>query len=115
MASLTCIPGNNIVSYYLGDMLTAAGITSTQTKLEIVRLLFTWSTLTKVLMDNFQNVILNAWCFVCALTGTLLMDRIGRKTMCLLSCMAMATTLFIVGALTKGELRVVRAFISKGS
>lgn len=35
---LTSTEGNNIVSYYLGDMLTKAGINNSQTQLQIVSL-----------------------------------------------------------------------------
>ncbi|WYZ36232.1 hypothetical protein EsH8_XI_000115 [Colletotrichum jinshuiense] len=47
--------GNNIVSYYLGDMLTKAGINNSQTQLQI-------------------NIILSAWCLVIACIGTYLMN-----------------------------------------
>jgi hypothetical protein len=38
VAIFTMLSGNNIISYYLGGMLTDAGITSTTTQLEIVSL-----------------------------------------------------------------------------
>jgi hypothetical protein len=65
-------------------MLTAAGITDVTTQLEI-------------------NIILNAWSFVCAIIGTMLMDKLGRKTLCLFACTSMTVFLFVIGALTKGE------------
>jgi hypothetical protein len=40
VAVFTMLSGNNIISYYLGGMLTDAGITNTTTQLEIVSLYF---------------------------------------------------------------------------
>ncbi|VUC31178.1 unnamed protein product [Clonostachys rosea] len=74
--------GNNIASYFLGDMLSNAGITNKNTQLEI-------------------NVVMNSWCLVCAGIGTLLMDRAGRKTLCLFACCGMTVMMFILGGLTK--------------
>ncbi|KAH7156628.1 hexose transporter [Dactylonectria macrodidyma] len=74
--------GNNIASYFLGDMLGNAGITDKNTQLEI-------------------NVVMNSWCLVCAAIGTLLMDRVGRKTLCLCACTGMTVMMFILGGLTK--------------
>jgi hypothetical protein len=76
--------GNNVIAYYLGSMLDAAGITDVTTQLEI-------------------NIILNAWSFVCAIVGTLLMDKLGRKTLCLFACVSMTVFLFVIGALTEGK------------
>lgn len=39
VAVIAMLSGNNIVSYYLGDMLTQAGIYNTKVKLQIVSLL----------------------------------------------------------------------------
>lgn len=36
VAVISMVSGNNIISYYLGDMLDSAGITNTTTQLEIV-------------------------------------------------------------------------------
>ena len=81
-AVFSVIAGNVIASYYLGTMLDNAGITSTTTQLQI-------------------NVILNAWCLLCSLGGTLSVDRWGRKPTAVV-CTAMLTVfLFTVGALTK--------------
>jgi MFS family permease len=74
--------GNNIVSYYLGGMLTQAGITNSTTQLEI-------------------NIVLNAWCLLCALSGTFLCDIFGRKGMAVTSTFLCALFMFIIGALTK--------------
>ncbi|EON96459.1 putative hexose transporter protein [Phaeoacremonium minimum UCRPA7] len=82
VAVLAMSSGNNIVSYYLGDMLKHAGITNTHTQLEI-------------------NIILNAWALTVACVGTVLMNVAGRKMMCLVSVGGMTLFLFLVGAFTK--------------
>ncbi|KXS94198.1 hypothetical protein AC578_9959 [Pseudocercospora eumusae] len=74
--------GNNIVSYYLGGMLDRAGITDSTTQLEI-------------------NVVLNAWCLCVAIVGTMLCEKIGRKTIALISTLGCGIMMFVVGALTK--------------
>ncbi|KIW13324.1 hypothetical protein PV08_08512 [Exophiala spinifera] len=82
VAAITMLSGNNIISYYLGKMLDNAGITNTNTQLEI-------------------NIILNAWCLVCALVGTFTLDVVGRKPLAIVSSVAMTVFIFLVGALTK--------------
>ncbi|KAJ6585265.1 MFS sugar transporter-like protein [Mycena capillaripes] len=76
------VAGNVIVSYYLGQMLSNAGIKDTTTQLQI-------------------NVILNAFCLVCALVGTYYVDRLGRKPTAIISMTSLTICLFLVGALTK--------------
>jgi MFS family permease len=70
-------------SYYLGDMLTQAGITSTTTQLQI-------------------NTILNCWAFTLAVIGSFLTDVAGRKTMAIIGLVGMICSLYIFGGLTKG-------------
>ncbi|KAJ5525878.1 hypothetical protein N7494_012528 [Penicillium frequentans] len=82
IAVLAMSSGNNIVSYYLGEMLDKAGITSETTQLQI-------------------NIILTAWCLVIACLGTWLVNILGRKTMCLISVAGMIVFLYLVGAFTK--------------
>ncbi|PCH04789.1 Major facilitator superfamily domain, general substrate transporter [Penicillium occitanis (nom. inval.)] len=77
--------GNNIVSFYLGDMLDQAGITDSTTQLQIY----------------LHNIILNSFCLVVALIGTVSVDRIGRKRLALWSSGLETLFLFLVGALTK--------------
>ncbi|RMY20749.1 hypothetical protein D0867_03788 [Hortaea werneckii] len=81
-AVFSTISGNVIASYYLGSLLTLAGITSTKVQLEV-------------------NIILNAWSLVCALCGTFSVDRLGRKTTALASATTLTVIIFIEGALTK--------------
>ncbi|KAI7277653.1 hypothetical protein KC345_g6498 [Hortaea werneckii] len=81
-AVFSTISGNVIASYYLGPLLTLTGITSTKVQLEV-------------------NIVLNAWSLVCALCGTLAIDRLGRKTTALASATALTVIIFIEGALTK--------------
>ncbi|KAF4635804.1 hypothetical protein G7Y89_g2287 [Cudoniella acicularis] len=81
-AIISTISGNVIASYYLGAMLTNAGITDTTTQLQI-------------------NIILNAWCLLCALGGTYYADKLGRKLLAIISTSGLTIFLFLVGALTK--------------
>jgi len=81
-AVFSVIAGNVIASYYLGSMLDNAGITNTTTQLQI-------------------NIILNAWCLVCSLVGTLSVDRWGRKPTAVVCTGLLTIFLFTVGALTK--------------
>lgn len=53
--------------------------------------------------DHQQNVILNAWCLVISLVGTLSVDKWGRKPTAILTQISLTVFLFIVGGLTKGE------------
>lgn len=82
VAAFSMLSGNNIVSYYFGSMLTQAGITDPTTQLEI-------------------NVILNAWCLVISLIGTLFADKLGRKWLAAISTGLCTICIFLVGGLTK--------------
>jgi len=82
VAVFSTVAGNVIVSYYLGQMLTNAGITKTKTQLQI-------------------NIILNAFSLLCALAGTYYVDRLGRKATAIISISSLTIFLFLVGALTK--------------
>ena len=66
----------------MGGMLDRAGITDSTTQLEI-------------------NVVLNAWCLCVAIFGTMLCERVGRKTIALISTLGCGIMMFLVGALTK--------------
>ncbi|KAJ3752005.1 sugar transporter [Lentinula raphanica] len=81
-AVFSTIAGNVIASYYLGSMLSNAGITDTTKQLQI-------------------NIILNAFCLVCSVFGTYFIDRWGRKWTAAISTMLLTIFLFLVGALTK--------------
>lgn len=81
-AVFSTIAGNVIASYYLGSLLSNAGITNTKTQLEI-------------------NIILNAWSFVCSLAGTVAVEAHGRKPTALISTTLLTIFIFIIGALTK--------------
>ncbi|KAF4337910.1 hexose transporter [Fusarium beomiforme] len=85
VAVIAMASGNNIASYFLGDILTNAGITNRTTQLQI-------------------NIVLQSWCLVCAMIGTFLMDKAGRKTLCLFACVGMTILMFVIGALTKSEM-----------
>jgi len=81
-AVFSTIAGNVIASYFLGSMLTNAGISNTTTQLQI-------------------NIILNAFCLVCSIFGTYYIDKWGRKTTAAVSTALLTVFLFMVGALTK--------------
>jgi MFS family permease len=82
VAAFSMLTGSNLFSYYLGTALTNAGITDSTLQLEI-------------------NIILNSFCLVVSLVGTLLANRLGRKNLALLSTAGCTLFLFCIGALTK--------------
>ena len=77
-----CMAGNVISSYYLGPQLDTAGVTSTDDQLK-------------------ANVVLNVWCLFCALLGTHLIAKWGRKSTALTAECLLVTCLFLIGGLTK--------------
>lgn len=81
IAPVTMLTGSNVITYYYGDMLSQAGITSSKTQMVI-------------------NLILSAWQFVIALTGSFLAERLGRRFLCLSSLGSCTVMFYIVGALT---------------
>ncbi|KAM0326349.1 hypothetical protein ACHAQA_006951 [Verticillium albo-atrum] len=76
------VSGNNIITYYLGDVLTAAGITDQQTQLGI-------------------NIGLSVFNLFSATIGALTTDRVGRRRGFLFVTTAMSVLLIIVAVLTK--------------
>ena len=78
----SCVVGNIIASYYLGSELDTAGITDSNDQLK-------------------ANVVLNVWCLGCALAGTHLTAKWGRKSTALLSQTLLVICLFIIGGLSK--------------
>ncbi|EXJ85339.1 hypothetical protein A1O1_05703 [Capronia coronata CBS 617.96] len=74
--------GSGIVSYYLGTMLSQAGITNTTTQLQI-------------------NIYLSLWCLFTATLGTCFADKIGRKKLGAGSMGASLVFLYLVGVFTK--------------
>lgn len=79
---ITASVGNIIASYYLGDELATAGITAFVPVLK-------------------ANVVLNAWCFVCAVFGTKLLVNWGRKPSALACQASLGVMLYIIGGLSK--------------
>ena len=79
---ITSSTGNIIASYYLGAELNTAGITSNLEQLK-------------------ANVVLNAWCFVCALAGTQLLINWGRKPSAIACQSSLIILLYIIGGLSK--------------
>ncbi|KAJ3908296.1 general substrate transporter [Lentinula edodes] len=82
VAVFSSVAGNVIAAYYLGSMLTNAGITNTTRQLQI-------------------NIILNAFCLICSVLGTYYIDSWGRKMTTVISTVLLTIFLFLVGALTK--------------
>lgn len=56
------VAGNNIVSFYVGDLLDAAGIEATRTQIVV-------------------NTIINVWNLACAVCGSFALEFLGRKRM----------------------------------
>lgn len=81
VAPITMLSGSNIITYYYGDMLSEAGITSSKTQMEI-------------------SLIMSVWQLVIALVGSLLAERIGRRVLCLTSLVGCTAMFYVVGALT---------------
>ncbi|KAF2634179.1 hexose transporter [Massarina eburnea CBS 473.64] len=81
VAPLTMLTGSNIITFYFGDMLSQAGIADPNTQLQI-------------------NVILQAWQLVIAFCGSMSAEKLGRRTLCLLSLGAATVFLFMVGGMT---------------
>ncbi|CAH0046922.1 unnamed protein product [Clonostachys solani] len=81
VSPVTMLSGSNVITYYYGDMLSQAGITSSTTQMEI-------------------NLILSVWQLVVALAGCLLAERLGRRILCLSSLLGCTVMFYIVGALT---------------
>lgn len=81
-AVIAQLSGNNVITYYLGTMLDAAGITNTTTQLQI-------------------NIGLNAWGLLIAIIGTLFADRIGRRKLSLTATALLVVFIFLIGGLTK--------------
>ena len=74
--------GNNIATYYLGELLTGAGIDNPHTQLII-------------------NIVLSVWNFFCAMGGTAFVEKLGRRTLINSSNILMVITMFMIGALIK--------------
>ncbi|TVY17319.1 Lactose permease [Lachnellula arida] len=81
VALFSMLSGNAVITYYLGKMLTGAGITDSNAQLKI-------------------NICLNAWCLVISLFGTSFADSLGRKPLAAISTALMVVFMFMFGALT---------------
>lgn len=82
LSCVSMLSGNNVVTYYTGSMLTNAGIVDTDTQLLI-------------------TVYLNVFSLFLAVAGTLLIDRLGRKLLGLVSMISMTAFMFVLAGLTK--------------
>lgn len=79
---IVMLPGTNIVTYYFGDMMANAGITDSDTQLQI-------------------NIVLTSWTLVIAVAASLCADKLGRKSLRSLSLLGQIITLFLLGGFTK--------------
>lgn len=77
--------------YYLGRILTQAGITSTKTQTQI-------------------QVIINCWSFAIAVVGSFMLDILGRRVQTFIGVGGMVVTLVMIGSLIKGN-PIAMAFI----
>lgn len=66
------------MTFYLGTLLTLAGVINADTQLKI-------------------NIILNAFSLACAFAGTVYADKLGRRWMAILSTSVATIFLFLVG------------------
>jgi hypothetical protein len=99
------ISGNGLVSYYINLVLDGVGITDTRRKAEIngglqVPVPFNES---RAIFSNFC-VPSQAWNLACAMTGALLVDRLGRRTLFIISNAGMAVV-FAMWTLTTALFR----------
>ncbi|KAF2715556.1 hexose transporter [Pleomassaria siparia CBS 279.74] len=96
--------GNNIATYFLGTMLTTAGVTDLDSQLQV-------------------NIILSAWSLVCSLVGTLYSDKLGRRLLGIISTTLATVFLFLVGGFsalygdgknTSGSYATVARYLNPG-
>ncbi|KAH8592291.1 MFS sugar transporter-like protein [Bisporella sp. PMI_857] len=80
-AIFSTVSGNIIAGYYLGGMLTNAGVKDVNTQLQI-------------------NIFLNIWCLCSALAGTYYCDQIGRRLTGVISTASLSVFIFLIGVLT---------------
>lgn len=78
---MVMLPGTNLVTFYFGDLLSGAGITSPTTQLQV-------------------NVILTSWTLVIAILGSLFADKYPRKWLCAGSLTGGIVTLYLLAGLT---------------
>ncbi|KAI8943270.1 hypothetical protein NX059_001289 [Plenodomus lindquistii] len=79
---ILCTFGPMISMYYLGKILTQAGITSTKTQTQV-------------------QVIINCWSFAVAVLGSLMLDILGRRKQTFIGVGGMIVTLMLIGGLIK--------------
>ena len=70
--------------FYLGRILTQAGITSVHTQTQI-------------------NVIISCWSLAVAVAGSFMLDIIGRRVQTIIGISGMVVTLYVLGGLIKSE------------
>lgn len=98
----SCIAGNIIASYYLGQSLTGAGITDRNDQLKAVSTHLVFGLVFDLVSElRSQNVVLNVWCLACCLGGTQLAVRWGRKSTAMTAQFILTVFLMTIGGLTK--------------
>jgi hypothetical protein len=102
MLLMGIIPGNSIVSYYLEEMLTNAGIKNSHTQLQIVSVLLPYQSNKGACRQlDHWNVGISAFCLVCVRVGSQLVHRFGRKTIALSSIGSLTIFIFVVGIVVR--------------
>lgn len=74
--------GSSVGSHYLTLLLIQAGITDSTERLQV-------------------NIVMSAWQLVCAVSGSLCFDTLGRKRQCLIGLSGMVVMFYILGGLIK--------------
>ncbi|KAH7368687.1 general substrate transporter [Plectosphaerella cucumerina] len=74
--------GNFIISFYLGKILTQAGIKDTKTQTQV-------------------QVIISCWSFVIAIFGSFMLDILGRRVQTFISVSGMIVSLLVIGGMIK--------------
>jgi hypothetical protein len=79
-------------------MLSDAGITDTNAQLQVV---CSYALRLVEKANCPKNIVMNAWCLVCALVGTYFAETMGRRSNALMSTVLLTIFLYMVGAFTK--------------
>ncbi|MCJ1237260.1 hypothetical protein MMC14_005245 [Varicellaria rhodocarpa] len=93
VGSFSAIAWNLIATFYLGTEFKTAGITDTVSQLKAVS--------DSPHSSVMKNIALNAWCFPCALVGTQVISRWGRKSIAAVTETLLIVCLLIIGVLSK--------------
>jgi hypothetical protein len=96
---MVMLPGTNIVTFYFGDMLSSAGMHAHPQRFSQFGVL----TNTGISDPTTQlqiNVILTSWTLVVSIVASFYADKLGRRTLCVLSLSTGIVALYILSGLT---------------